>query len=176
MVEIDRGSGGGFRLRDSVALVMGSAVAAVHLRMAAREATGAGWILAWLAFMGIGVTAAGPFELLMARIWRIRRASMGDVVWCVLGVPWVLMSPFAMGWGSRGRDVGWMHGVYEIGLTMLVGGASVFVFGLMWMRWIGRIESGGGVVDRVGGWTDRLGFGLGVCWPLQCGFALVVLG
>ena len=57
------GRGGGFRVVDGAALVVGAAVASVHLRSPVSLAVGLGWGLVWLTFAGVAMwdrSAATP--------------------------------------------------------------------------------------------------------------------
>src|ERR1700761_8912170 len=91
MERIDKG--GGFSVLDGVAMVMGSAIASVHtLRVMRGDLTGAGWVMLWLTFAGVAITATGPFLYLGRRFAR-RLAGyprIGDRLWAMLGVPWIL--------------------------------------------------------------------------------------
>ena len=64
-------TGYGFTLLDGIALVIGAAIASVHLRdIIPRGLTPLGWGLVWPTFAGIGLSAAGPFILLERRYGR----------------------------------------------------------------------------------------------------------
>ena len=68
------------------ALVMGSAIASIHtLRVMRGDLTGAGWVMIWLTFAWVAITAAGPFLFLARRF--ARRLSdypkIGDRLWAL---------------------------------------------------------------------------------------------
>src|SRR3954465_15161189 len=85
--------GGGFSVLDGAALVMGSAIASIHiLRVMRGGLTGAGWVMFWITFTWVAVTAAGPF-LFLARRFAPRLPNypkIGDRLWALLGMPWVV--------------------------------------------------------------------------------------
>ena len=57
-------SGNEINVLDGVALVMGSAIASVHiLRIMRSGLTAAGWVMVCLAFAWVALTAAGPVHL-----------------------------------------------------------------------------------------------------------------
>ena len=90
MERIDTGEG--FSVLDGAALVMGSAIASIHtLRVMRSDLTGAGWIMIWITFTWVAVTATGPF-LYLARRFARRMADypkIGDRLWALLGIPWL---------------------------------------------------------------------------------------
>ena len=69
MERIDPGTD--INVLDGVSLVMGSAIASVHiLRLIRSEFTGAGWVMVWITFALVAVTATGPFIFLARRFSR----------------------------------------------------------------------------------------------------------
>ena len=96
----------GFRVLDGVALVMGAAVASVHIRGIIRDdLTGFGWALVWCTFTWVSLTATGPFLVLGppvcppdAGISPGRRSSLG-----VARISLALERPAAI--DDRRRDV-----------------------------------------------------------------------
>src|SRR4051794_40855960 len=86
--------GGGFTVLDGAALVVGAAVASVHIRSAvpADGLNGLGWAMLWMPLAGVALTAAGPFVFLVRRYGRrpIGYPAVGDRLWCLLGLPWLL--------------------------------------------------------------------------------------
>src|SRR5271157_2662068 len=64
---------------DGVALVMGSAIASVHLLRVIRSGLSpAGWIMIWLTFSCVALTAAGPFIFLAQALFApASRISQG---------------------------------------------------------------------------------------------------
>jgi hypothetical protein len=166
----------GFSVVDGVALVMGAAVAAVHVReLVELRLRGPGWAILWIAFFGVAVTAAGPFVLLARRWLRGIRAPfrLGEGLWLVQGIPWIAaaalrgerpLTPAGEGMTTTADLVLW------IGVLM----ASGTAMGLLWSRWI--VTRAVEPPEASLPWTQRVGLVLAVAWPLQVGFALVVTG
>jgi hypothetical protein len=169
----DHGSGG-FTLLDGGALVIGAAVASVHMREAVSRVQNAlGWGLVWLTFAGVAISAAGPFEYLARRY--IRRPAgyprCGDWLWAGLGLPWfasALLRPGGLSPSGRG-DLD----LYRISLWVGVAAACVGALVVVWKNWV-VAPPGRGLRDGPSPWTERVGLALAIGWPLQCGFALVV--
>lgn len=91
-------SGDGFTVLDGAVLVIGSAVAAVHVRVAARPADGLdpmGWALLWMILIGVALTATGPIVFVIRGIGRRSGGypQTGDTLWAVLGLPWLFAAP-----------------------------------------------------------------------------------
>ena len=69
MERIDKGDG--FSVLDGAALVMGSAIASVHILGVRRwDLSGAGWFMVAITFTWVALTAAGPFIFLARRYAR----------------------------------------------------------------------------------------------------------
>ena len=69
MERIDNGEG--FSILGRAALVIGSAIASIHILGVRRwDLSGAGWLMVALTFAWIAVTAAGPFVFLVRRYAR----------------------------------------------------------------------------------------------------------
>ena len=166
----DRGDG--FTVPDGVSLVVAAAVASVHMRGPVQIAAGAAWTLVWVAFAGVAITAAGPILFLMRRYGRRPEGypHLGDRLWGLLGLPWVVTSPFRM---SPGR--GDALSFYSTALTMSLGAACLVVLAVLWKVWVMTPPRVRASKDEGTSWTDRLGMALSVAWPLQCGFLLVIL-
>jgi hypothetical protein len=170
----DVSSGGGFTLLDGVALVVGSAVASVHLRALTEPRLGGAVALFWITFAGVALTSAGPFLFIARRF--VRRTpgypGIGDQLWGVLGLPWlltvVLATPPRGPSPSRGE-------FYVAALGASLAFACLIALGTVWKTWVmappDRLR-----VREPGPWTDRVGLALAVAWPLQCGFGLMVIG
>ncbi|HEX8199128.1 MAG TPA: hypothetical protein VF590_01480 [Isosphaeraceae bacterium] len=167
----------GVTLLDGAALVTGAAVASVHIRQAIADGhlLGPGWALAWLTFAGVALTASGPFVFLLRRLGR-RPAGyprIGDRLWLLLGLPWVLTAPLPGSPPSeatpRGADL------YAFSLTLGLGAVCLVALAVIWHTWVMVAPE---VLARAepSPWTDRVGRVLAVAWPLQCGFGLVVIG
>src|SRR3954454_17240830 len=81
------GAGDGFRVLDGAALVMGAAVASVHIRYIIRDnLSGFGWVLVWCTFAWVSLTATGPF-LFLARRFAHKLPGypqVGDCLWALL--------------------------------------------------------------------------------------------
>ena len=86
-------AGGGFSVLDGAAIVTGAAVASIQIRGVIRDnLTAPGWVLIWGTFAWVALTATGPFLFLVRRFLR-RLAGypkVGDALWAVLGIPWLL--------------------------------------------------------------------------------------
>jgi hypothetical protein len=154
---------------DAIALVMGGAVASVHVRgRLITEATeGAGPLVA-LAFAGLSLTSAGPFLLGSRRLagWPYPERGAGLWYWAALGLPWDVAGLVqAIGPGH------WAQGpLLVIGLSA----ASLFSVVEVWSIWIKVPPREGLTGPRKNlPWTDRVGLVLAVAWPLQ--YALLLM-
>jgi hypothetical protein len=166
------GERGGFTLLDGAALVSGAAVASVHIRGAVPPGlTGGGWILVWITFAGVAVTAAGPFVFLGRRFGRRTPGypRVGDVLWAILGLPWLVTALMRTAASSPGPQ---RNELVSAGLTFGVLVASTIALAVVWGTWVlvppEKIARAGPTP-----WTNRVGLVLAVAWPLQCGFGLV---
>jgi hypothetical protein len=165
----------GFTLLDGAALVGGAAVASVHIRGAVPdELPGGGWVLVWITFAGVALTAGGPFVFLERRFWRRTRGypRVGDVLWAILGLPWLLtalLRTASPGGGPRRNEL------VSAGLSFGLGIASMIALAVVWGTWVlvppEQVSKGSPTP-----WTNRMGLILAVAWPLQCGFGLVFVG
>jgi hypothetical protein len=168
-------AGGGFSVLDGVALVTGASVASVHLRVMLRDTPhGFGWVLVWLTFSWIAVTAAGPFMFLVRRF--VRRTSgypkVGDWLWAMLGVPWVLAAVVR----SAASDVtGGRDEFFAFGLSMGVAAASLAALAVVWSKWV-MVPPEQAAKAAAHPWTNRVGLLLSIAWPVQCGVGMVVIG
>ena len=98
-------SGGGFNVMDGVALVVGAAIASVHmLRVLRGDLSLAGWVMLWLAFTWVAVTAAGPFLFsgwALGLIVGVLRAWLAGLEWHNMpeGIAvWVKLQRHRLGW------------------------------------------------------------------------------
>jgi hypothetical protein len=174
-----------FTVLDGVALVMGAAVASVHLRDLVnqdRHLTGLGWALVWITFSGVALSAAGPFLFLARRFGRRPDGypREGDWLWFLLGVPWALtalLRPRPSGGvlpdPRAGPDV--RLELYSASLWIGLGVASLVALAVVWKEWVMTPPKPPDARPPTH-WTDRVGLGLAIAWPLQWGFGLVVLG
>ncbi len=164
---------GDVTLLDGASLVIGAAVAAAHIRGTfPGDLTGVGWGFVWAVFGGVSLTAAGPFVYGARRYWRrpLGYPRVGDRLWAILGLPWVLTSPLRSAGSGRPGELPAVVLVLGLATSCLI--ASVVV----WKAWVmtdpargDRPESGPAP------WTDRVGLALAVASPLQWGFGLAVV-
>src|SRR5438270_5582980 len=128
--------GGGFSVLDGAALVMGSAIASIHtLRVMRGDLTGAGWIMIWITFTWVAVTAAGPFLFLARRF--ARRLSdypnIGDRLWALLGIPWLATAVLqSAAPGSDARQNSLFTTTLSVGLAI----ACLINLGVIWKTWV----------------------------------------
>jgi hypothetical protein len=168
------GSGSDINVLDGVALVMGSAIASVHiLRVIRSEFAGASWVMVWIAFAAIAVTATGPFIFLARKFSRRLPGypKVGDRLWALLGIPWLVTAVIQSAF--PGQDP---HNSLLFSVTLSLGLAIVCVIALVvvWGTWVmvppeqaARIEAAP--------WTNRVGLILSIAWPIQCGLGMVIL-
>lgn len=167
-------SGGGFTLLDGAALVIGAAVASVHMREAVTSSLlPLGWGLVWITFTGVALSAAGPFIFLERRYGRRPPGypRIGDYLWGLVGIPWILTALLRPSYplGARASSLE----LYRLCLWLALGVVSFVVMAIVWRTWVAA-GPGKGMRDGPLAWTERIGLILAVGWPLQCGFGLVV--
>ncbi len=166
---------GGVTMLDGAALVIGAAVASTQVRgVFPDRLTGAGWSLVWWTFAGITVSAAGPFVFLARRYWRRppRYPRTGDLLWTILGLPWVLTAPLRTAQPLPGAQP---DPFATLALTLGIAAASLVALVVIWKTWV--LASPVPPADpEPPDWTDRVGLTLASAFPLQWGFGLVVLG
>lgn len=166
--------GSDINVLDGVSLVMGSAIASVHiLRVIRSEFTGASWVIVWITFLFVALTATGPFIFLARRFSRKLPGypKIGDRLWALLGIPWVAAAVLQSAWPSQDPRnnplvaVALSGGLAIVCITALV---------VIWGTWVvvppeqaARIETAP--------WTNRVGLILSIAWPIQCGLGMVVL-
>ena len=166
--------GEGLSVLDGVALIAGAAVASVHIRGLIEDALfGPGWIVVWLTFAWVCVTAAGPFVYVVRRFVRkpFDYPRVGDQLWGLLGLPW-LLTAFFQNTRERGESI--QHTLVATGLSvglMLVSACAVSV---IWTTWV-MVTPDRASETFSGPWTNRLGLVLAIAWPLQCGAGMVVV-
>lgn len=171
----DRTPDHGFTVLDGSALVAGAAVALVHLRGTVDPVLiGPASILLWGTFVWVTITAAGPF-LFVARRFARRRDGyprVGDYLWALLGLPWLLMSCVPKSTQEIGtrRDV-----LYSGGLGTGIVLASIVALSVVWATWV-MVPPQQAARTASSPWTNRLGLILAIAWPIQCGVGLVVIG
>jgi hypothetical protein len=165
----------GFRLLDGLGLVLGAAVASAHLRIMMREAQGIGWIIAWIVFTGVALTAAGPFQVALCWLLGDFRSNprLGLLLWGLLGTPWLLTAPLSP-MAPETRHGAEAQSLYHQSLVGGVALASIIVLCVMWVRWVRRSSRIEPDTDHWI-WQERLAWLLCICWPLQSGFVLLIL-
>jgi len=165
---------GDVTILDGAALVIGAAVAAAHVRGTFPGGlTGVGWGFVWAVFGGVALTAAGPFVYGARRYGRRPEGypRVGDRLWAVLGLPWVLTSPLRSAGSGRPADFP------AIALVLGLAASCLVSLVVVWKAWVIADPA---LDDRPHGtgpapWTDRVGLALAVASPLQWGFGLAVL-
>ena len=169
-------AGGGFSVLDGVALVTGSAVASVHVRVSIPEFAGlADWAWAWCLFTWLTVTSAGPYVFLVRRFFT-RPAGyprLGDQLWALAGLPWLMAAMVRSGDPPGDAVTGQLDPAY-VGCLSL-GLALTTMVGLPLLA--GRYLLGDPARKKptAATWTDRIGVALTVAWPIQCAVGLVMM-
>jgi hypothetical protein len=170
---------------DGVALVLGAAIASVHLRdlvSQPRHLTALGWGLVWITFTGVALSAAGPFLFLERRFGRRppRYPQAGDWLWVALGLPWSTTALLRPQSGSKALSMltgtavpAW--DLYTSTLWLSLSASTLAALIVVWKQWVMSPSRLTGKPMTVA-WTDCVGLGLAIAWPLQWGFMLVVLG
>lgn len=171
----------GFSVLDGAALVMGAAVASIHIRGVIRDGdrlAGPGWLLIWGAFAWVALTAAGPFLFLARRFLR-RHAGypkVGDALWAVLGLPWILTAAIGSASAAPGRP---RHphrdDLMVLSLSVGLPLACLIALAVVWKRWV-MVSPEEAARTASAPWTNRIGLALSVAWPIQCGLGLVISG
>jgi hypothetical protein len=171
----ERDETGGFSVLDGAALVAGAAVAAVHIRrpIDLDESFGIGWVLLWLTFFWIALTAAGPFIYLVRRYLRILKGypQIGDRLWAMLGLPWLMTALFQPG-GRFGENP--YREVFSLVLGLGILAVSSLSLWVVWSRWV-MVSPRDASETFSKPWTNRIGLVLAVAWPVQCGVGMVVI-
>lgn len=172
---IDPMNGGdGFRVLDGVALVMGAAVASVHMREIIRDnLSGFGWTLVWWTFTWVALTATGPFLLLLRRFARQTPGypRVGDYLWALLGFPWFMS---ALVRSTLGNGTSQYDGAFATGLMVSLGVASLIALVVVWTTWV-TVSPEQAARTASWPWTNRVGLLLAIAWPIQCGIGFVVI-
>jgi hypothetical protein len=172
MERIDMGDG--LSVSDGAALVMGSAIASVHILGVRRwDLSGSGWFMVCATFAWVALTAAGPF-IFMARRY-VRRVpgypQIGDRLWALLGIPWLVSALLQSASQSSEPD---HKPLFTI--TLSVGLATVCMIALIvvWRTWVMVSPEQASRLEAAP-WTNRVGLILSIAWPIQCGLGMVVL-
>lgn len=174
MQEQMKTTGEGFSVLDGVALVVGAAVASVHLRcVISSEPVGGGWVIVWGTFAWVALTAAGPFVYLLRRYARSLPdyPKVGDRLWAMLGLPWLLTALLQTRSTVTEAPNEWLATILSVGLAVV----SLIALSVVWRSWV-VVTPERATQTFSGPWTNRVGLVLAVAWPLQCGLGLVVVG
>jgi len=167
-------SGRDINVLDGIALVMGSAIASVHmLRVIRSGLSPAGWIMAWLTFLCVALTAAGPFIFLARRYSRKLRGypKVGDWLWALLGVPWLITAIIqSVVPGEDPRH----NPLFATTLSLSLAISCVIALAVVWGTWVMVPPEQAARVEAAP-WTNRVGLILSIAWPIQCGLGMVVL-
>ncbi len=173
MEHVDTGEG--FSVLDGGALVMGSAIASVHiLRVMRADLSGARWIMVAVAFTWIAITAAGSFLFLARRFIRklANYPKIGDWLWAMLGLPWLATAILQSATpGSEPRSSPLFSMTLSVGLAIV----CMIALGVVWGNWV-LVPPGQAARMEEAPWTNRVGLILSIAWPIQCGLAMIVLG
>ena len=168
------GPGKDINVLDGVALIMGSAIASVHmLRVIRSGLSPAGWIMLWLTYSCVALTATGPFMFLARRYSRRLPGypKIGDWLWALLGAPWVVTAVIeSVVPGEDPRH----NPLFSLTLTISLALSCLIAVVVVWGSWVmvppekaARIEGAP--------WTNRVGLILAIAWPIQCGLGMIVL-
>jgi hypothetical protein len=172
MERIDRG--GGFSVMDGAALVVGAAIASIHILGVWRgNLSGAGWVMIGITFTWVSVTAAGPFIYVARRFARRlpNYPKIGDGLWALLGIPWLLTALLQ----SAAADKEPRHNpLYATTLSVGLGVVCLIALGVVWGTWVMVPAQQAARVDAAP-WTNRVGLILSIAWPIQCGLGMLVL-
>ncbi|MDG3003944.1 hypothetical protein [Paludisphaera mucosa] len=158
---------------DVVALVIGAAVALMHLRPVVEPGfSAAGLFVGLPVFLWLAATASGPC-LAVARRFGPRKplgSRLGEGLWTILGTPWLLSAAArSMRGGSEGAGKvdSW---ILTVGLAM----ASCWAAASVYHHWIEASPEDAAQVAG-GSWSNRVGMILAIAWPIQGGLALIAL-
>jgi hypothetical protein len=159
---------------DVVALVMGSAIASVHILRVMRSGLSvAGWVMVCIAFAWVSLTSAGPFVFLARRYSRrlLGYPKIGDRLWAILGLPWLFTAVIQS--ALPGEDAR-QNPLFSATLCVSLAVACLIALAVVWGTWVMVPPEQAGLVES-NPWTNRVGFILSVAWPIQCGLGMVVL-
>ena len=159
---------------DGVALIMGSAIASVHILRIMRSGMSAGgWVMVCLSFTWVSLTSAGPF-IFLARRYSRRLAGypkVGDWLWAIMGVPWLLTAIIQS--ALPGEDPR-QSPLFSLTLSVSLALACMICLAVVWSKWVLVTPEQAARVEA-DPWTNRVGLILSVAWPIQCGLGMVVL-
>jgi hypothetical protein len=167
-------TGGGFSVLDGAALVMGSAIASIHILGVRRwDLSEMGWFMVAITFTWVAITAAGPF-LFLARLY-VRRLpgypKIGDRLWALLGIPWLATALLqSVSPSSEPRQNPLFTTTLSAGLAIV----CLIALGVVWSTWV-MVPPERAAEIEAAPWTNRVGLILSIAWPIQCGLGMVVL-
>jgi hypothetical protein len=168
------GQGKDINVLDGVALVMGSAIASVHmLRVIRSGLSTAGWIMLWLTYSCVALTATGPFMFLARRYSRRLPGypKIGDGLWALLGVPWVVTAVIeSVVPGEDPRH----NPLFSLTLTISLALSCLIAVVVVWGSWVMAPPERASRIEGAP-WTNRVGLILAIAWPIQCGLGMIVL-
>jgi hypothetical protein len=167
-------SGRDINVLDGVALVMGSAIASVHILRVMRSGLSVGgWVMICLTFTWVSLTSAGPFIFLARRYSRRLSGypKIGDWLWAVLGLPWLLTAIIQS--ALPGEDPR-QNPLFSLSLTTSLAIACMICLAVVWGTWV-MVPPEKAAVMESSPWTSRVGLILSIAWPIQCGLGMVVL-
>ena len=169
-----------FTMLDGCSMVLGSAIASVHLRIAQLQPRSPlGWVLTIALLGGLSLTASGPFLHLSRRFLAQRSVGypqLGDRLWSLWGCPWIisaLVTAVAPSEPHSGRVDPVYVGTLGLGLFL----TSSVAIPILAARYI---WADFGLSRRPPGvkwsWSDRVGRALTAAWPIQAGVGLFLMG
>jgi hypothetical protein len=162
----------GLSVLDGIALVIGGAVASVHVRGPLLDQSSVlGWGVVMATFSGLAVTSTGPFLIAFRRALSRPPSitGLGERLWAVLGHPWVLAAPFhTLASSGRLRP-------FDVLLVLGLSCATIWVLVAIWRSWV-RFPSEPVRSEPPPRAFERIGIVLAVGWPFQWGLLLIILG
>jgi hypothetical protein len=164
----------GFSVSDGAALVMGSAIASVHiLGVRHWDISGAGWVMVAVTFAWLALTATGPFIYVSRRYARRLEGypRIGDRLWALLGIPWLMTALLQSASPSSEPRQSPLFSVTLVGGLAIACGITLAV---VWSTWVVVSPEQAARIEAAP-WTNRVGLILSILWPMQCGLGLVVL-
>jgi hypothetical protein len=167
-------TGEGFTVLDGAALVMGSAIASVHILGVRRwDLSGAGWVTVALTFTSVALTASGPFLFVERRFARkvSNYPRIGDRLWALLGLPWLVTALLESAAPSTEPS---HNPLLAIGLSIGIAIVCLIALVVVWSTWVTVPPEQAAEIEAAP-WTNRVGLILSIAWPVQCGLGMVVL-
>jgi hypothetical protein len=167
-------AGNDINVLDGASLVMGSAIASVHiLRVIRSEFSGASWVMVWITFALVAVTATGPFIFLARKFSRRLPGypKVGDRLWALLGIPWLVTAVIHSALpGQDPRN----NPLFTVTLGLGLAVVCVIALVVVWGTWVSVPPEQAARIEAAP-WTNRVGLILSIAWPIQCGLGMVVL-